>query len=183
MNPHFLFNALNSIRALTAGDTSKAQEAITRLSSMLRYTLQAGASQTVPLSAEIQMVSDYLAVESIRLEERLRVSMRIDPKSEGIQVPTMLLQTLTENAVKHGIAKLQEGGEICISSVVNNGTLKIDITNSGRLESTHDSTKVGLSNATERLKLLFGEKASLTVQSRTAETVTAEMIIPLERPI
>ena len=181
MNPHFLFNALNSIRALTSENSSKAQEAITRLANMLRYTLQAGAIQTVPLSAEIQMVSDYLAVESVRLEERLRVTILMDPKSETIHVPTMLIQTLVENAVKHGIAKLPEGGEIVLRSNVNNGTLNVQITNSGRLMPVSDSTKVGLANAAERLKLLFGNAATLTLQSKTPDTVTAEMTIPIVR--
>jgi hypothetical protein len=192
VNPHFLFNSLNSLRALIDEDAPRAREAVTRLANMLRYTLQSGQQETVPLDDEIRIVEDYLALEQIRHENRLRV--RWDLVNEAalrlLPVPPMLLQTLAENAVKYGISNRRDGGEIVIAAAINGATLNIRVTNPGDLTAllspaaarAGSSTGVGLRNASERLQLLFGESASLNLRAEPAGSVTAEVVIPLNPP-
>ena len=181
MNPHFIFNCLNNIRGLIVEDPERAQTVVTQLASILRYSLQAGDTETVPLEEELQTVSDYLALEAVRLEERLRVKMDIDPASLKISVPAMLVQTLVENGIKYGVAIRPKGGEISLSSQVNSTTLKIQVTNSGQFKETSNVNGVGLKNSRERLKLLFGEAASVTVQNTSSDSVTAKIEIPIGR--
>jgi LytS/YehU family sensor histidine kinase len=109
INPHFLFNCLNSIRALVIEDPPKAQDMITRFATLLRYNLNHESRHTVPLSAEAEVVADYLALEKVRFEDRLRLQIAIDPAVASLPVPPMILQTLVENALKHGIARLPQG--------------------------------------------------------------------------
>ena len=181
MNPHFIFNCLNNIRGLIVEDPERAQTVVTQLASILRYSLQAGDTETVTLEQELQTVSDYLALEAVRLEERLQVKMDIDPASLKISVPAMLVQTLVENGIKYGVATLPRGGEISLKSHVNSTTLKIQITNSGQFNDSSNGNGLGLKNSRERLKLLFGEAASVTVQNASSDSVTAKIEIPIER--
>jgi signal transduction histidine kinase len=189
LNPHFLFNSLNSLRALIDEDAARAREAVTRLSNMLRYSLQSGQLETVPFEDELRIVEDYLALESIRHESRLRVRWEIMPDAALVNVPPMLLQTLVENAVKYGISSRREGGEVFIRAWIEGAPsqLHISVTNPGDLNAplSHSaaragsSTGVGLRNASERLKLLFGDRASLGLRSESAGFVTADVCIPL----
>jgi hypothetical protein len=189
INPHFLFNSLNSLRALIDEDAPKAREAVTRLSNMLRYSLQSGQLATVPFEEELRIVEDYVALELIRHENRLRVKWEIadDVLSRALPVPPMLLQTLVENAVKYGISTRREGGEITIAARIDGAVLHIRVTNPGELDApvsaaaarAGSSTGVGLRNASERLKLLFGDRASLTLLAEPRGCVTADVIIPL----
>ncbi|MGH9398177.1 MAG: sensor histidine kinase, partial [Terriglobia bacterium] len=103
VNPHFMFNCLNSLRGLIAEDRSRAQSMVTELSSILRYSLQPGKSLTAPLEAEMEIVRSYLRLESIRFEERLSAEIDIQPETLNVPIPRMLLQMLVENGVKHGI--------------------------------------------------------------------------------
>jgi LytS/YehU family sensor histidine kinase len=189
VNPHFLFNSLNSLRALIDEDAPRAREAVTRLANMLRYTLQSGQQETVPLDDEIRIVEDYLALEQIRHEDRLKV--RWDLVNEAalrlLPVPPMLLQTLAENAVKYGISQRREGGEIVIAAAIDGAVLRVRVTNPGQIAvpvspaaaRAGSSTGVGLRNAAERLKLLFGDRAALRLFAEPAGCVTAEVVIPL----
>lgn len=179
MNPHFIFNCLNNIRGLIVEDPERAQTVVTQLAGILRYSLQAGDNETVTLEEELQTVSDYLALEAVRLEERLKVKMDIDPASLKISVPAMLVQTLVENGIKYGVATLPKGGEISLKSQVNAETLKIQVTNSGQFNESSNGNGVGLKNSRERLKLLFGEAASVTVQNASSDSVTAKIEIPI----
>lgn len=187
VNPHFLFNSLNSLRALIDEDAPRAREAVTRLANMLRYSLQSGQQETVPLEDELRIVEDYLALEQIRHESRLRVRWEVADETRSCAVPPMLLQTLVENAVKYGISTRVEGGELAITARVSAGGLNIRVTNPGDLAvpvsdsaaRAGSSTGVGLRNATERLKLLFGERATLTMLAAPAGCVTADVFIPL----
>lgn len=163
LNPHFLFNALNSIRALTMENPHKAHEAITRLSNILRYTLQSGDAPVADLKTELRIVKDYLELEKIRFEERLRVFFQIDETTESVPVPVMALQTLVENAIKHGISTLTEGGDIVIRSRRENGRIAIDVENSGEWQESADSTRVGLENVRQRLELIYGSGAGLRI--------------------
>ena len=187
VNPHFLFNSLNSLRALIDEDAPRAREAVTRLANMLRYSLQSGQQETVPFEEELRIVEDYLALEQIRHENRLRVRWDIAADVRLVSVPPMLLQTLVENAVKYGIGTRREGGELSITARIQGAALNIRVTNPGDLAApaspaaarAGSSTGVGLRNASERLKLLFGDHASLTLLSEPAGRVTADVLIPL----
>ena len=118
LNPHFLFNALNGVRALIADEPAKAQEAVTRLARTLRYTLAAGDAELVTFGREMEMVNDYLALESLRLADRLDVVRESRLGVESVRIPALLMQTLVENAIKHGIAPLKHGGTLRISARV-----------------------------------------------------------------
>jgi two-component sensor histidine kinase len=188
VNPHFLFNSLNSLRALIDEDAPRARESVTRLANMLRYSLQSGQQETVSLEEEIRIVEDYLALEQIRHEDRLRVRWAVTDEARSRAVPPMLLQTLVENAVKYGISTRREGGEVAISADIESDHLHIAVSNPGDLASTPSavaaragsSTGVGLRNASERLKLLFGDRARLTLTAEPAGCVTAHVLIPLK---
>jgi sensor histidine kinase YesM len=180
LNPHFMFNALNSIRALIGVDPVSAQSAVTRLSNLLRYSLKMERIETVSLQEEMQTVTDYLELETVRFEERLKFKIDIDPKSSKIEIPPMMIQTLVENGIKHGISKKTEGGEIIIKSEVINSNLYINIKNSGHIEENalQNSSGFGINNTKHRLHLLYGEKASFTIKNESDNTVTAKLVIP-----
>lgn len=179
VNPHFLFNSLNTIRGMIVEDPHVAQDMVTRLANILRYNLQREKQSTVPLEQEIEIVSDYLAIESIRFDERLTVRMEIQPAAAQAQVPSMLIQTLVENAVKHGIGTKTEGGEIVVRAAIRNGALALEIVNSGQLSAPAEgATQIGLNNARERLRLLYGENATLRLENRDSATVSAMVSIP-----
>ena len=123
LNPHYLFNALNTVRALIAIDPAAAQRAVTQLARTLRYTLGAGQEDLVSLEQELATVEDYLALESLRLGERLRLRWDMPAAARGVRIPVMLLQTLVENAIKHGIAELPSGGLLEVAAQVETGCL------------------------------------------------------------
>src|SRR5688572_11083494 len=182
VNPHFLFNSLNSLRALIDEDAPRARESVTRLANMLRYSLQSGQLATVAFEEEVRIVEDYLALEQIRHEDRLRVRWEMergDGELRFVPVPPMLLQTLVENAVKYGISPRRDGGEIVIAARLEGATLHLRVTNPGDLTApasasaarAGSSTGVGLRNASDRLKLLFGDRAALTLLAEPAGCV------------
>jgi LytS/YehU family sensor histidine kinase len=125
------------------------------------------------------MASDYLALEAVRFEERLRVRLEIDPAASNFPVPAMLLQTLVENAVKHGIAAEKNGGNLIIRATRKDGSLLVEVENTGHLSEVKPGAKpVGLANARERLRLLYGERASLQLTNGAGGMVTASVRIP-----
>lgn len=180
LNPHFMFNAMNSIRALIEEDPESAKTAVTKLSNILRYSLKIERTETVPLEEEMQTVEDYLALESIRYEERLRYNINIDPRSKNIDIPPMMIQTLVENGIKHGISKRKEGGFINISSCIEGTDLNISITNSGSIseEDLKHSKGFGINNTKHRLNLLYGEKGVFSIKNKNNNEVSAEIKIP-----
>jgi LytS/YehU family sensor histidine kinase len=178
VNPHFLFNSLNTIRGTVGENPEHAQDMITSLANLFRRSLRAEGTQVVPLSEEMAAVSDYLALESARFEERLNVSFTIEPAAEPFPVPAMLVQTLVENAVKHGISKTPEGGMVTVRGILENECLVLEIENTGRLrEADADGTHTGLANARERLRLLCGSEATLSLADRDG-TVAVRVVIP-----
>lgn len=177
VNPHFLFNCLNSIRALVVIDPPRAQEMLTRLANVLRHSLRPDKEHTVPLSQEVEAVADYLALEAVRFEERLRVKMAIDRDVEQFPVPPMLLQTLVENAIKHGIAQVTDHGDLLVRAAREDGAVRLEVENTGELRESSHGTRVGLANARERLRLLYGDRASLQLKG-AGERVTATVTIP-----
>jgi sensor histidine kinase YesM len=182
VNPHFIFNSLNSLRALIDEDPARARKAVTQLANLLRYSLQSGQMETVPFEDELDIVNDYLALEQVRHEERLRLRLDIAPEALQLRIPPMLLQTLVENAVKYGISPNPEGGEITIVARSSGGALRIQVSNPGQIAGNgrDSSTGVGLRNAADRLRLIFGERATLQLRSDLQPAqVVAEAVIPL----
>lgn len=184
LNPHFLFNCLNSVRALIVEDPEKAQTAVTALSSLMRYSLHAGRAPTVPLASELEVIATYLELEAIRLDERLRIDVELAPDTRALEVPAMLVQSLVENGVKHGVESVAAGGTIGVRSWLDAGALCIRVTNPGQLDGRkprRDGAGVGLANARERLRLLYGDAATLTLRDDGAHAVVADVRIPQPR--
>ena len=182
VNPHFFFNSLNSVRALIFEDREAAAQMIDQLANLMRHALQSSQHATVPLSAELDAVRAYLAIEQIRFEDRLRVSFDIPPGIDHVRVPPMALQTLVENAVKYGVETSADGGDIRVaarrSSAADGATmLQIDVANTGALHEPGNSTCVGLRNARQRLQLACGEHASLELRQQ-AGWVCATIHLP-----
>lgn len=179
VNPHFLFNSLNSVRSLISEDPQRAASMITGLSDVLRYSLASDRQDTVPLAEEIHIIDEYIGVERVRFEARLQFEHAIEPAALAARVPPMLVQTLVENAVKHGIAELPQGGRVRLEARVREDHVEIVVTNSGRFKPPEDDSGYGLHNARERLRLLYGERASLAVRD-DGDTTTATLSLPLE---
>jgi signal transduction histidine kinase len=131
INPHFLFNTLNTISALLAEDPAKADEVVQTLADLFRYTFKATHVVTVPLSEELDFVDGYLAVERARFGDRLRVAWTIDPEARGARIPGLLLQPLVENAVGHGIAPVPGGGTVRIGARLSEGRLIVEVEDDG----------------------------------------------------
>jgi LytS/YehU family sensor histidine kinase len=178
LNPHFMFNAMNSIRALIDENPEKSKDAVTQLSNILRSTLLMGKNKIVPFHDELKIVEDYLALETVRYEERLKTKINIHPDSKQFTVPPLMIQTLIENGIKHGISKLTKGGTIELHTHVENNKLIIQIINSGQLSETKGSTGFGIKNTEQRLELLYGRQAELKIRNRDSENVIAEISIP-----
>ncbi len=180
LNPHFLFNAMNTIRALIDENPDTAKAAVTNLAHILRSSLQFGKMKLIPLEQELKIVTDYLAIEKLRFEEKLHFDIQINTALTAVKIPPMMLQTLVENAIKHGTAKRKEGGKITITIDENNAqSVRIQITNPGeyREENKPENTKFGLANTRQRLKLIFGDNASLTIRSENQQVIVC-LIIP-----
>jgi two-component sensor histidine kinase len=178
VNPHFFFNSMNSVRALIYEDPDSAAQMIDQLASVMRYALQSGHRDTVPLSAEIEAVQAYLAIEKIRFEERMQVSVEIGLGLEKVRIPPMSLQTLVENAVKYGVEASATGSEIRIRAErTDNGTVHIEIANLGAIVPFANSTKVGLINTRKRLALALGANAQLDL-SENSGWVRATLTLP-----
>jgi LytS/YehU family sensor histidine kinase len=158
--PHFLFNSLNSISALTGSSPKAAREMCLLLGSFLRKSLAFGAKLHVPLSEEISLVSDFLAIERVRFGPRLTLDFRVQEEAGACLLPPLLLQPLLENAVNHGIAQILEGGTITLEAKVNGSRLSIIISNPYDPDSQpRKSTGLGLQNVRGRLQTLFGTEA------------------------
>ncbi len=180
INPHFIFNSLNNIRSLVIEDSERARDMITHLSDLLRFSVQFDQYEKVTLEKEIEVVKDYLNLESIQLEERLRYTFKMQDESSQVNLPPMIIQTLVENAIKHSINDLPNGGEIHIESEVKDAYLKIYVKNTGQIKQKVGGRRgIGITNARERLRLLYGENASLTVENMNEKMVCATINIPL----
>jgi two-component sensor histidine kinase len=183
LNPHFLFNSLNSVRSLITENPQRAASMVTGLSEILRYSLTSDRKDTVSLAEELGVIDEYVGVERMRFEDRLRVERSVDPRALETQVPPMILQTLVENAVKHGISALPRGGVVRLDANVRDGHLEVVVTNTGGFKPSVDNGGFGLQNAAERLRLMYGERASLTVKEELRdenECTVAELVLPLE---
>lgn len=174
LNPHFLFNSLNSIRALIDIEPHRAQENITKLSNLLRKSLIIGSEQLVPLEEELSIVQDYLDLEKVRFEERLEIVQEIDPEIVHLLIPPFILQTVVENALKHGVSQLIEGGTVWIRTKKQADSVILEVENSGTLRSIRkDSIGIGIANTLRRLELQYKGKARFELKQNTPKTVIA----------
>jgi len=179
INPHFIFNALNSIRALIDENPIRARAAITELSNILRSSMQTEKQETVLFEKELNIVKDYLALEHIRFEDRLNVQYEIAENTLMQPIPPMMLQTLVENAIKHGISKQVSGGTVTIVSRMKNRYHQVVIRNTGRLDKSGNEDGFGLISTRNRLQLLFGENANFNIREINGNMVEAILHIPL----
>jgi two-component system sensor histidine kinase AlgZ len=184
INPHFLFNSLNSIAALAVSDPPQAREMCIRLSDFLRRTLGLGEKESISWEEEIQLVRAYLDIESIRYGARLRVEMQVEGACIQCQVPPLLLQPLVENAVKHGIATMVDGGTIRVNSRIEEGALLVWVENGYDSDApTPRRQGLGLRNVRSRLETSFGSAAQLTTHVSTQadhNVFRTEMILPCQ---
>ena len=198
INPHFIFNSLNSIRALVDENPERARKAITELSNILRSSIQADKSEAVAFEKELYLVKDYLALENMRFEDRLKIEYKVDENTLALPVPPMMLQTLVENAIKHGINKQILGGVVRIISTIKNNFHELSVQNTGYLngqvsvEARLDDPRLndpvghafgrgfGLSSTTDRLSLLYGNKAKFEIRQASPTLVEAKVLIPVD---
>ena len=178
INPHFIFNALNSIRALVDENPERARKAITELSNILRSSMHAEKVETTTLEKELSIVNDYLALELIRFENRLKISYDIDEDTLDQPIPPMMLQTLVENSIKHGISKLINGGEIIIISDFKDNHHEISVRNTGKLLDNINADGFGITSTYDRLNLLFGKNAHFEIKNIDG-MVEAKIKIPV----
>lgn len=183
LNPHFLFNALNSIRASVDEDAARAKQMITQLSEFLRYSLLHESAKKIPLSEEIEAVRNYLAIEKIRFEDKLDAEFAIEPAAQDFKVPSFLLNPLVENAVKHGLKSNAKPLKIKISAKVSGDKLLLEVSNSGKLQ--NGGNGIGLRNVRERLEKLFGENGGFDLKQDgdlvRAQVEISEKIQPAKR--
>jgi two-component system LytT family sensor kinase len=179
INPHFIFNSLNSIRALVDENPQRARTAITELSNILRSSMQVEKMETVPLQKELDIVKDYLALEQMRFEERLKIEMEIDEDTLEQPVPPMMLQTLVENAIKHGISKKIKGGVVKVISRFTDHHFELIVQNTGTLDEEFLPEGFGLKSTRDRLKFLFQGKADFQIKKINGSEVEAKIIMPI----
>jgi LytS/YehU family sensor histidine kinase len=180
VNPHFLFNALNSISALTSCDSGRAREMCIRLSEFLRITLSLGDKASIAFGEELALARMYLEIEQVRFGDRLRVLQQVDGNCASFPIPPLVLQPLVENAVKHGVATMIEGAEIRLAACCGSGTLVVSV------ENVFDPEKpaprrggMGLANVRERLKARYDDRARLETSAR-GTTFLAQLVLPAE---
>lgn len=178
INPHFIFNSLNSIRALVDENPQRARAAVTELSNILRNSMQAEKMETVAFEKELSIVQDYLALENMRFEDRLKIEYEIEEDTLDQPVPPMMLQTLVENAIKHGISKQINGGVVRIISDFKDNFHELAVQNTGYLNGGLNNEGFGLSSTNDRLSLLYGDKAKFQLKQVTPSLVEAKVLIP-----
>ena len=178
INPHFMFNSLNNIRGLMLEDVNKARNMLTSLSETLRYSLTKSGVDAIALEDELEMVDNYIELSKIQFEDRLEYKTAIDDDALHVKIPPMLIQMLVENAIKHGISKLKQGGTVEVRTQLHEGWLEIQVANSGNLASTENTTQVGLENIKRRIALLYGEKGKFALREIN-DQVVATIKIPL----
>lgn len=180
LNPHFLFNALNSVVALIGRDPAQAQRTVVRLADLLRATLRAGDLQEVPLSQELEVTRRYLDIEQVRFADRLTVEWDVDHRIDAV-VPAFALQPLVENALLHGIANLSGRGTVSISAARDGDQVVLRVCDNGpgpMVSVSSHGAGVGLTNLRARLETLYGGAASLALQARDAGGAEVVLRVP-----
>lgn len=188
LQPHFLFNTLHAISALMDEDVAAARRMIARLSELLRVTLASDGEPEVPLEREIEVLERYLDIERVRLGDRLRVEYAVDDDAREALVPTLLLQPLVENAVRHGIAPRARGGRVRIGGRIDGATLRLSVADDGpglragdAAESPAEGEGIGLANTRARLAQRFGPAAQLELASDGGRGLEVRIAMPLSR--
>jgi sensor histidine kinase YesM len=178
INPHFLFNTLNSIASLIPEDPAAAESTVEKLSELFRYTLQRSGNSTVKLSEELEIVRSYLEIEKVRFGDRLKFDIRSDESLNDFQIPPLLIQPLVENSIKHGIASETGGGSVEVDARRDGVSCLITVTDSGKgIASTGDDAGFGLKSIRERLNLVYGARAGLRVQEGSS---TVQITVPMD---
>jgi LytS/YehU family sensor histidine kinase len=164
IHPHVLFNALNGLAELVYKNPKAAERAIRHLADLLRRIMRASEFMRLPLGEERKIIADFLALEAIRLDHRLRVTWEWDESLDTIEVPPLLLQPLVENAIKHGIAPSIPGGDLILRARAQEGTILLEVWNSGEpFRDSQAGSGIGVKNLRSRLSLHFGGGASLSI--------------------
>jgi two-component system, LytTR family, sensor kinase len=183
LNPHFLFNALNGIKALVLTEPKQSREAIGQLSDLLRLSLKTNLNENIFLGEEIEILENYLSIEKIRFDDRMSVEIDIPTSLRHYKVLPFCLQILAENAVKHGIGRLKKGGIIKVLAEKLGDNLSLSVINTGSLTNKPDysdeNASIGLENLKRRLKINFGEKAKFDIKDNNG-FVIATILLPLE---
>lgn len=178
VNPHFFFNSMNSIRALIYQDPDDAARAVGQLAGLMRHSLRAGQAPTVRLADEVAAVHAYLGIERYRFDERLQAEVAIAPGLDEVALPPMALQTLVENAVKHGVEPAVGPCRVRVSATRDDaGRVRLTVANQGRLNTASASTRLGLANTGKRLALLFGPDAGCSLREEDG-WVVADVVLP-----
>jgi len=177
LNPHFFFNSLNNIKFLVSENPDSARRAIDLLSELLRNALNNKEDGLSSLHKEISLVQDYLELEKMRYEDRLQIIIETDSALSESLMPPFCIQTLVENAVKHGIGKRKNGGFIKVKTEKENGFVKISVQNSGVLIENNQNSGIGLKNLRERLSLQYSGKSFFEIKQLNDETVLATILI------
>ena len=181
LQPHFLFNTLNAISVLTVDDPARAKQMVLRLSELLRASMEGGGEgHEVPLAAELALLHAYLEIQRARFGDRLRVRLDIEPAVRDALVPTLVLQPLAENAIRHGLEGSENGGEISVTARRDGDALVIDVRDDGRglLLDANTRAGVGLANTKERLARLYGDRQSLILRPRPEGGALVELVLP-----
>jgi len=183
IEPHFLFNTLNSIATLATQDPSAAERMTLQLADLLRVSLDYARSQEIPLKQELEFLQNYLDIQRTRFRDRLTVQMNIDPDLLPVRVPSLILQPLAENAIRHGIARSATPGYIRITAARENGHIKIDIADNGAgmCGSPEPRDGVGLSNTRARLEQLYGSQHQFRVEGGDGRGCRVTLVLPLSR--
>jgi two-component system LytT family sensor kinase len=186
LQPHFLFNSLNSVSALIDEDRKAAIRMVARLGDFLRLTLKNSGDQETSLRQELEFLESYLAIERIRFEERLTVRMDIDPETIGARVPNLILQPIVENAIRHGVSRGDDPGHIEIRARRVNGTLHLQVEDNGsglngsKGEGHPNTGGLGLVNTKARLHNLYGSAYSFELADAPVSGLVVTMQIPFE---
>lgn len=181
VDPHFLFNSLNAIVGLIGADPALARTMCQRLAEFLRDSLTLGSEPRITLAREVALGRQYLSVEEVRFGERLRVAVAVTADAEGVQVPPLILQPLIENAVRHGVATLLDGGEVRIEAGRAGSRLLVVITNPYDPDGRRRGTGFGLEIVRRRLAAAFGEAAALAIESGP-DAYRVSVTVPVEEP-
>lgn len=178
LNPHFIFNCLNNMRAMTLESPETTRTMITHLSEILKYSFRFSNQAQVTVNEELQHVRNYLALEKIHFEQRLHYDITVSDSAKEALIPPMSIQLLVENAIKHGISNRPEGGHIAVKTSTDKSQLTITVCNDGQIAERPQSTGIGLSNLRQRLYLLYQDKAGFSLHNQDNRRVLARLNIP-----
>ena len=185
LNPHFLFNTMNSISSLMRSDINAADSMLEQLSCLMRITLERGQAQLIPLRDEMEFIELYLAMQAQRYAGRVQQALHFDPELYDALVPAMLLQPIVENAYVHGLSKVEVDGRLSIDVRKKGEQVRVSVVNSGQGLKLHEPQSsnghgVGLANVRSRLKLHYGEHSSLSIEERERKQVEVTILLPLQ---